>query len=124
MHPSGATIEVKCSAYIQDWNQHDYSKIRFSGLRARAVFPAEDGSVIPITDYKSDIYVLCLQHHKDHITFEIRDISQWTFFVLSRSAIREAARDGNSVGLNALMARGIRGVTFGELGATVAALTV
>lgn len=109
--PDGVTpkgmihIEVKSGSYIQDWGQADYSKIIFSRLRGRAV--AIDGSGIlegmeglpGEKTYKSHVYVLCVQKHKEQDSFSIPDIDQWDFFVLSRAEVIAVSAKGDSLAL-------------------------
>ena len=109
--PDGVTpkgmihIEVKSGSYIQDWDQADYSKIIFSRLRGRAV--AIDGSGIlegmeglpGEKTYKSHVYVLCVQKHKEQDSFSILDIDQWDFFVLSRAEVIAVSAKGDSLAL-------------------------
>src|SRR4051812_35112848 len=66
--PGNTKIEVKCCSYIQDWDQNDYSKVVFSGLKAKGVYYSEAvqsyKDVSAEATYKADIYVLALLHHK------------------------------------------------------------
>lgn len=38
LSPQGKKIEVKCSSYLQDWDQDKLSKIVWSGLKARELY--------------------------------------------------------------------------------------
>ena len=105
-------VEVKASAYIQDWNQKDFSRIVFSGLRGRWLREGVDnqGNSIPSElntepggkNYKSHVYVLTVQKHQDHGTFDLLDLNQWEFYVLSRQEIIDVTKRGNSLSLKAL----------------------
>jgi len=120
--PNGKRIEVKCCSYVQDWDQEDYSKISWSGLKAKHLFYASlDRSMVsthlserPI-DYKSDIYVLSLFKHKDHATLDILDMDQWCFWVLTKDKIKEITKNGNSVSLIKLQKFGIEPISFSYL---------
>lgn len=98
-------VEVKSGSYIQDWDQREYSRIVFSRLRGRAV--AIDGSGIleelnglpGEKTYKSHVFVFCVQKHKEQDSFNILDIDQWEFFVLSRAEVIKLSGTGDSLSL-------------------------
>jgi hypothetical protein len=125
----GKKIEVKCCSYIQDWDQKDYSRISWSGLKAKHLFYASlDRSLVnqsikerPI-DYKSDIYVLSLFKHQEHATLDILDMDQWCFWVLTKDRIKEITKNGNSVSLIKLQKFNIEPISFGELNKTILSL--
>ena len=118
----GKKIEVKCCSYIQDWDQDDYSRISWSGLKAKHLFYASlDRSSVSQkledrpTDYKSDIYVLSFFKHQDHATLDILDMDQWCFWVLTKEKIKEITKNGNSISLVKLQKLGIEPVGFSDL---------
>lgn len=125
--PDGTRLEVKCSAYIQDWDQDDYSRIVFSGLRAKELYYSE--AVTPLAEigdarYKADVYVLALQHHRDHGTFSVLDLAQWTFYVLTRDELDTCASGGKSVSLPTLVRHEVAGIPFSELRGALQAASV
>jgi len=64
----GRKIEVKCCSYIQDWDQNDFSRIVWTGLKAKELYWSEAVSKhkgLKSADYKSDVYILALLKHKD-----------------------------------------------------------
>jgi hypothetical protein len=111
----GTKIEVKCCSYIQDWDQQDYTKIQWGGLKAKELYYSE--AIKPFkeignADYKSDVYVLALLKHKDHETLNILDLDQWDFYVLSRDQIRIVANNGPRVTAAMLIEHYIKVVGF------------
>ncbi len=110
-------IEVKCSSYIQDWDQEDYSKIVWAGLKAKDLYWSSAVGNFPTKseDYKSDIYVLALLKHKDHATLDILDMNQWCFYVLTKDKMREITKNGKSVSLVKLQKFNIKPATFDDL---------
>ncbi len=124
--PDGKKIEVKCCSYIQDWDQNDYSRISWSGLKAKHLFYASlDRSLVnqsikerPI-DYKSDIYVLSLFKHQEHATLDILDMDQWCFWVLTKDKIKEITKNGNSVSLIKLEKFNLESISFRDLSKTI-----
>lgn len=115
----GKKIEVKCSSYIQGWEQDKHSVIRWSGLRAKKIYWSEaiqkfsELSVEKI--YKADIYVLCLFKHKDYETLDITDMSQWDFYVLTRDEIQKLTNNGFSISLSRLEKDNIPSLSFNQL---------
>ena len=119
---NGLKIEVKCCSYIQDWDQEDYTKIQWGGLKAKELYYSE--AVKPfkelgVADYKSDVYVLALLKHKDHATLNILDLDQWDFYVLSRDQIRIVADNGPRVTATMLNKHDVKVVGFKSLGETI-----
>jgi hypothetical protein len=120
----GTTIEVKCSAYIQDWDQNDYSRIVFGGLKARELYYSEavkPAAEIGAAAYKADVYVFCLQHHREHASFSVRDLGQWTFYVLNVDELRVVSGDAKSVSIGTLTNAGVVGLPWNELAAAIRA---
>ncbi len=117
----GKKIEVKCSSYLQDWDQKNLSRPTFTKLKAEELYyndvvgkKSEKGS-----DYKADIYVLCLFHHKETETLNILDMDQWSFYVLSKDKLKQISNDSSSISLVSLEKQNITPVSFNELRKTV-----
>ena len=127
--PNGKKIEVKCCSYIQDWDQDDYSRVSWSGLKAKPLYwsSADRGSVSQNleerpTDYKSDIYILALFKHQDHATLDILNMDQWCFYILSKDKIKELSKNGNSISLIRLQKFDISPVSFAEISKMIAGI--
>ncbi|MCX6738889.1 MAG: hypothetical protein NT098_02420 [Candidatus Parcubacteria bacterium] len=120
--PSGVNIEVKCSSYLQDWNQDNFSRIVWSGLKAKELYYSEAVkklSELKPADYKSDVYVLALFKHQDQKTLDILNMDQWCFWVLTKERIKEITKNGNSISLVKLQKHGIESVGFRELSSAI-----
>ena len=117
----GKKIEVKCSSYLQDWDQQDLSKPLFSGLKAKELYYNDvvGKKSDKKADYKSDIYVLCLFQHKETETLDILNLDQWSFYALSRKRLKEISNDGSSISLVKLNKQNIVSISFEELRETV-----
>lgn len=119
-------IEVKSCSYIQDWDQSKFSRIMWSGLKAKELYYSDvvkkyaELDLVP--DYKSDIYVLALFKHQDHSTLDILDMDQWCFYVLSKDQLREVSGDKSSVSLSCLEKKGVEPVLFSNLRNAICAL--
>lgn len=115
----GKKIEVKCCSYIQDWDQTDYSQIKWSGLKAKELYYSDavkkQSELNQTADYKADVYVLALFKHKEHATLDILDMGQWCFWVLSREELNEASKNSGSVSFLKLQKIGIEPVQFSDL---------
>jgi hypothetical protein len=123
---AGTTIEVKCGAYIQDWDQENLSKIIFSGLKAKELYWSE--AVKPFkdigeADYKADVYVLAVLSHQESTTLNLLDMDQWAFYVLSRQQLKEAANNSSRVALARLAKLGYEPVRFTQLEAEIAKIS-
>lgn len=115
--PNGKKIEVKCCSYIQDWDQNEFSKILWAGLKAKNLYWSSAVGEFPKdpADYKSDIYVLALFRHQEPTTLDILNMDQWCFWVLSRDKLKEITKNGNSISLNHLEKLKIEPVSFKDL---------
>ncbi|MDD2488027.1 MAG: PRC-barrel domain-containing protein [Bacteroidales bacterium] len=97
----GIKIEVKSSAYIQSWNQKDYSPISFSIKPARywdAATNIQDNKPIR----HADLYVFCLLKHKDQDTIDPLKMEQWDFYVLPTYRLDNYKRSQSSITINSL----------------------
>ncbi|HMO78146.1 MAG TPA: hypothetical protein PKA42_02500 [Candidatus Paceibacterota bacterium] len=116
-------IEVKCCAYIQDWDQNDYSIIKWSGLKAKELHYSDavqkKSEMVRTVAYKSDIYVLALFKHQEHATLDILDINQWCFYVLPKDEIKRLTKDGNSISLSKLNKHNVEPVSFIDLASVI-----
>ncbi len=83
---TGKKIEIKSAAYIQSWNQNDYSKISF-GIAAR----------------RSDFYIFCLLTEKDQKRIDPMNLNQWTFYVLETNILNKKIPTQKTITLNALI---------------------
>ena len=122
--PDGRKIEVKCCSYIQDWDQNDFSRVVWTGLKAKELYwsgAVKKYSELKSSGYKSDVYILALLKHKDPATLDILDMDQWCFYVLSRERVREITKDGNSVSLKRLEKLGVAPVQFKSISGALAA---
>lgn len=122
----GKKIEVKNSSYIQDWDQNKFTTIQWTGLRAKKLYYSEAvtkfSDLDPVTDYKSDIYVLALFKHQEHATLDILDMDQWCFYVLTKERLSEISQDRKTVSLSLLNKNQVEPVCFSDLKNAVASL--
>jgi len=111
--PEGIKVEVKSSAYLQTWEQKDFSKISFS-IRAARNWNSITNDMAETPSRQSDVYVFCLLKHKDQTTLNPLNLEQWDFFVLSTLEINNYKRSNSSITLNSLQ-KLTKSVTYGNL---------
>lgn len=97
----GIKIEVKSAAYIQSWNQNDYSKISFSIRKAR-FWDAQTNMRQAEARRHADIYVFCLLNHKDQATIDPLKLEQWEFYVMPTFELDNYRRSQSSITLKSL----------------------
>lgn len=114
----GKKIEVKSCSYLQDWDQPKLSTIRWSGLKAKSLYwssSVSDFKVDEEKEYKSDVYVLALLHHKETDTLDILDLNQWCFYVVSKDTLSTVSNNKSAVSLSRLEKHDIKPVSFDDL---------
>ena len=102
--PGCGTIEVKNSAYIQSWEQQDYSRISFDIAKRKSAWNPKTGKYkrLDPPERIADVYVFCLLKHRCQSTINPLDVEQWEFFVVPRSKLDSDWGDSKSIGLNSL----------------------
>jgi len=69
-------VEVKASAYVQNWTQAALSDLQWTGLRSKQGFAA-------------DVYVLSAYLAKSRSEYDITNTDHWCFWVIGRGVIQE-----------------------------------
>ncbi|MGP4079997.1 hypothetical protein ACTWQL_08770 [Pseudalkalibacillus sp. R45] len=85
---NGNFIEVKSAAYIQSWYQKKPSSISFSISKTRAWDPAT-GNWSSEVKKNSDCYVFCVYTDQDKTNYNILDMDNWEFYVVSTRFLNE-----------------------------------
>lgn len=118
--PEGVKVEVKSSAYLQTWQQREYSKITF-GVGARYAWDPRTNAWGAEKRRHSDVFVFCVFAHKDPDTADPLNLDQWEFYVLATRQLARTQRLGDlkTVGLPTLLAAGALQVRFEEIAAAV-----
>lgn len=115
---SGIKVEVKSGAYIQSWEQKDFSNISFS-IRPTRAWNESDGQFEEAVKRQSDVYAFCLLKHKDQATINPMDLSQWEFYVVPTSRLNQSVGDAKSIGLKKLLSLDPHCCSYGELAVAV-----
>lgn len=102
LDPTGISIEVKSSAYIQAWSQTRRSDIKFKVKATRPVALGPD--ILDVPSRRAQLWVLALLHHDDQATLNPLDVSQWTFYVIPTWFFDARTRSQHSITLASLEA--------------------
>lgn len=101
---SGLKVEVKSTAYLQSWQQVDFSAPTFSIREARGWNAAENTWAVERTR-AADVYVFCVFLARDRRTANPLDTRQWEFHVTSSARLTEMLGAQRSIQLSSLIAR-------------------
>ncbi len=93
-------IEVKSAAYIQCWNQKQYSPISFSIKPAKYWDPVTN--IEDETKRHADVYVFCHLKHTNQDTVDPLKMEQWDFYVLPTFRLDNYKRSQSSITLKSL----------------------
>lgn len=94
-------IEVKASAYIQSWNQRNFSNIRFD-IGERGTWDEANSTWLEELTRSADCYIFCLFAEKDRGAVNVIDATKWDFYVVSTHRINEAFKNQKTVGLRGI----------------------
>ena len=113
----GSRLEIKSAAFIQSWEQEEYSNITFgiSPTVGTTDNPEYDG----VKRRWADFYIFCLLNNKDQGTINPLDLSQWTFFVLRTEILNKHKPEQKTIGLNPLLELKPIECGFSDLGKVV-----
>ena len=116
--PEGIKVEVKSSAYLQTWKQKKPSTISF-GIAPTKGWDPVTGWEVEEQRRHADVYVFALLAHKDKLTVDPLDLSQWIFYVLPTKILDTQLPSQKTVGLQKLLGLGAVGVNYVDLTLTV-----
>lgn len=113
--PSGVTVEVKASGYLQTWSQKKLSKPIFS-IRPTMAWDYETNQYEETSKRQAEVYVFCIRNykHKDEGINPL-DLSQWEFYVLPTKILDEKMTTQKTISLDRVKSLGAVNAGFGEL---------
>ena len=117
--PDGIRIEVKCSAYLQSWEQNGkLSKIIFDCSPSYA--HVKSYNEFNRNDYArhSDVYVFCVYNCKEPSRSDPLNLDLWEFYVIATKLLNEKLGEQKSIGLSHLQGL-TKAIKFHEIGHTV-----
>lgn len=113
--PSGITVEVKASGYLQKWSQKELTKPNFT-IRPTRAWNDKTDNYGEIKKRQADIYVFCIHNYKrkdDKIN--PLDLSQWEFYILPTKILNEKLPFQKNISLDKLKSLGAVSTRFCEL---------
>lgn len=114
---SGIRLEIKTSAFLQNWPQQKQSSIVFGGLKARS-WASEKGRYSDEADYHADVYVFCVQRSRNHAEYNVLDFNQWEFYVVPVFALQDYG--GKTITEAKVIGMGFKPCSYSELGQNLA----
>lgn len=115
----GIKIEVKCGAYLQNWNQSKHSDLVFGGLCGQA-WDEDEGKRGGKAQYRADVYIFAVQNSLAHDEYDALNLSQWEFYLLNKKQLEQ--RNTKSMSLN-VVKRITKPVSFTEIASEIISLT-
>ncbi len=111
---NGKKIEVKCSAYLQTWEQKENSKIRFD-ISEKSSWYADENRYADKVERPADLYVFSVFGETDRTLANPLDVDQWFFLIMTRNQITQHFGKNKTVGLHAIEKFGIQRVGYQDL---------
>jgi hypothetical protein len=93
---SGVRVEVKASGYLQGWAQAAHSKLNFGRVAART-WDENTNEFGAEPEVRADVFVFAVQTCRDHAEYDALDTSQWEFYVVGASLVRDAGTESLSI---------------------------
>lgn len=109
----GHKIEVKASGFLQSWQQHTLSQVRFD-IAPKQAWDAATNTYSDRALRISDCYVFCLLGETDPTHVSVLNVEAWSFFVLSSRFIDARLGAQKTIGLKPLRQL-CRPVTYPDL---------
>ncbi len=107
----------KCSGYVQSWTQQAPSRPSFD-IASKRGWDAATNTFAAAPGRPAQVYVFALHHHRELATADLRDVSQWSFYVLPTAVLNQRLPTGRSLSLGQLEKLSSR-VGFGDLAGAV-----
>ena len=113
--PSGITVEVKSSGYLQTWSQKKLSKPIFS-IRPTMAWDYETNQYEETSKRQAEVYVFCIHNYKRKDEgLNPLDLNQWEFYVLPTKVLDETMPTQKTINLDRVKSLGAINASYGEL---------
>lgn len=116
-------IEVKCSAYLQSWQQTAPSKLIFNIASTKA-WHFDTNTFDEVPTRSADIYVFCIFLTKDPQVAKPLDTSQWEFIVIPTTVLNQKYPKQKSISYNILIKDGFNRNSYEELASIIEKITL
>ena len=107
-------IEIKSCAYIQAWEQKQFSKISFDIAPTR-LYDYEKECYSDECKRQADIYIFCLLKHKDRETINPLDMEQWEFYIATTSFLNSHFENQKQIALSKLTKNNIEPLKYNQI---------
>ena len=107
----GITISVRSSTFLETWHPVKISTPKFWGLKTRAWDPETGFSADK--SFRAKIFVFALQTSKHRNQYDALNVSQWKFWLASRSELEALNQD--TCALNTIETNFGSGFPYAEL---------
>ncbi len=111
----GKKIEIKSSAYLQNWHQYKLSQIIWDIAKKKSWYK-ETNTFSDEETRSSDCYVFCLYKERDkNLSDNLTDLENWCFYVIATSEIDRIFVNQKTVTKKRLEKEGVVSVGFDVL---------
>ena len=107
-------IEIKSCAYVQAWEQKQFSKISFDIAPTR-LYDYEKECYSDECKRQADIYIFCLLKHKDRKTINPLDMEQWEFYIATTSFLNSHFENQKQIALSKLTKNNIEPLKYNQI---------
>lgn len=87
---SGIRVEVKASGYLQSWPQAKPSSLNFGRVIGRS-WDENTNQFGAEPEVRADVFVFAVHTCTDHAVYDVLDVGQWEFYVVSGERVRECS---------------------------------
>ena len=115
---NGIKVEVKSSAYLQTWKQNAFTRPVF-GIQKTHAWNYIDNLFDQVKKRQADVYVFALLAHKDKMTANPLDTSQWEFYVMKTEILDKEVKDSKTITLDKIIKLSATQCAFQELEKTI-----
>lgn len=113
--PSGVSVEVKTSGYLQTWSQNKLTKPIFS-IAASKAWDYKSNEYEAESKRQADVYVFCVHNYtKKDAGLNPLDLTQWEFYVLPTETLNEKMPTQKNISLDKVKSLGAVCTNFSGL---------
>ena len=119
----GVRIEVKSAAYVQAWEQKQFSTISFD-ISPTSSWDKQTKRYSETKQRRSDLYIFCLLGSPDSWDVNPLDLNHWTFFTLETTQLDTKLPTQKRISLSRLERLGAKKCNYSQLADAVLSASV
>ena len=119
----GVRIEVKSAAYVQAWEQNQFSTISFD-ISPTSSWDKQTKRYSETKQRRSDLYIFCLLGSPDSWDVNPLDLNHWTFFTLETTQLDTKLPTQKRISLSRLERLGAKKCNYSQLADAVLSASV